>query len=534
LQDDDPVIDGSIQTFSLTLDAILDHAARWHCDTEVVTAHEGQDNARVTYVQLRDRARKVSAVLTGFGVTAGQRVATLAWNTQAHMEAWFGIMGMGAVCHTLNPRLTAVQLAWMLDQSEARIIIVSADLAKLAQEVADHAAGVQRVLVIDGVASGGHARVVVETLDSLLETVRDDEVVWGQFEETSPSGLCFTSGSTGAPKGVTYTHRSSFLHTLKLLSADVLAARTDDVILPIVPLFHANAWGLPFAAPAAGSKLVLPGRQTDGASLARLIAAEGVTIAVGVPTVFLGLCEHLDATGRTLPSLRRIILGGAQTPPALMERLERQLGVIVQNSWGMTELSPVGVFSALGDVDGRAAVSGRPALGVDLLLTDEDGAPLAEQRDQEGRLHVRGAAVIERYFGQAQPATNADGWFDTGDLARIDRKGNLMITGRAKDLIKSGGEWINPAEIEALVCALPEVSLAAVIGRADAKWSERPLLLVELRDGAEITDQALLGALKGQIASWWIPDAVVRLPAMPLAATGKIDKLQLRATYGAG
>jgi len=527
------VIDGSIQTFSLTLDAILDHAAKWHCDTEVVTAREGQDNARVTYAGLRERAKQVSAVLAGFGVTAGRRVATLAWNTQAHMEAWFGIMGMGAVCHTLNPRLTAVQLAWMLDQSGARIVIVSADLAKLALEVADHAAGVERILVIDGVAATRHPRAVVETLDDLLAAA-EGEVPWGRFDETSPSGLCFTSGSTGAPKGVTYTHRSSFLHTLKMLAADVLAARVDDVILPVVPLFHANAWGLPFAAPAAGSKLVLPGRHTDGASLARLIAAEGVTVAVGVPTVFLGLCEHLDATGAALPSLKRIILGGAQTPPALMERLERQLGVTVQNSWGMTELSPVGVFSTLGDIDGRASVSGRPALGVDLMLADETGAPLADQRDQEGRLHVRGAAVIERYFGQEQPATNADGWFDTGDLARIDHKGNLMITGRAKDLIKSGGEWINPSEIEALVCALPEVSLAAVIGKADAKWSERPLLLVELRDGAEITDQALLDALRGKIASWWIPDAVVRLPAMPLAATGKIDKLSLRATYGAG
>jgi fatty-acyl-CoA synthase len=526
------VIDGSMQTFSLTLDKLLDHAAKWHGETEVVTAREGGERARATYAQLRDRARKVSAVLSGFGVVVGERVATLAWNTQAHMEAWFGIMGMGAVCHTLNPRLTAVQLAWMLDQSGARLLIVSADLAKLAYEIADHAAGLERILVIDGAASTVHARAVFEPLDPLIAAA-EDEVAWGEFDETAPSGLCFTSGSTGAPKGVTYTHRSSYLHTLKLLAADVLAARTVDVILPIVPLFHASAWGLPFAAPVAGSKLVLPGRQTDGASLARLIAAEGVTIAVGVPTVFLGLCEHLDATGATLPSLQRIIVGGAPTPPALMDRLERQLGVVVQNSWGMTELSPVGVFGVLGDLDRRAAVSGRPALGVDLMVADQDGAPLAQQRDQEGRLYVRGATVIERYFGQTQPATNADGWFDTGDLARIDAKGNLMITGRAKDLIKSGGEWINPAEIEALVCALPEVSLAAVIGRVDVKWSERPILLVELRDGAEITDQQLLDALRGRVASWWIPDAVVRLPSMPLAATGKIDKLGLRAAYGA-
>jgi fatty-acyl-CoA synthase len=527
------VIDGSIQSFPLTLDRIVDHAAKWHPEAEVVTAREGHENARVNYADLRDRARKISSVLQGFGVAAGQRVATLAWNTQAHVESWYAIMGMGAICHTLNPRLTAVQLAWMLDQSGARIVIVSADLAKLALEVADHAARVERVLVIDGAAAAAHPRAAVQSLEPLIDAA-SGEVAWGGFDETAPSGLCFTSGSTGAPKGVTYTHRSSFLHTLKLLQADVLGARVTDVVLPIVPLFHANAWGLPFAVPAAGSKLVLPGRHTDGASLARLIAAEGVTIAVGVPTVFLGLCEHLDATGAALPSLQRIIVGGAPMPPALMERIERQLGVVVQTSWGMTELSPVGVFGVLSDPDRQAAVSGKPAIGVDLMVADENGAPLAEQRDQEGRLYVRGAAVIERYFGQDQAVVDADGWFDTGDLARIDRKGNLMITGRSKDLIKSGGEWINPAEIEAIVCALPQVSLAAVIGRADVKWSERPILLVELREGAEITDQALLDALRGRVASWWIPDAVVRLPSMPLAATGKIDKLGLRATYGAG
>jgi acyl-CoA synthetase (AMP-forming)/AMP-acid ligase II len=527
------VIDGSMQSFPLTLDRILEHAAKWHRDVEVVTAREGQGNARITYAGLRERALKVSSLLAGLGVVTGDRVATLAWNTQHHVESWYGIMGMGAVCHTLNPRLTARQLAWMLDQSQARILIVSADLLKLALEVANDAVRLERIFVIDGEATQDHGRARVETLEPLLPTA-GMPVEWGAFDETAPSGLCFTSGSTGAPKGVTYTHRSSFLHTLKMLQADVLGARVVDVILPIVPLFHASAWGLPFALPAAGSKMVLPGRQTDGASLARLIVSEGVTVAVGVPTVFLGLCEHLEATGTKLPSLKRIVLGGAATPPALMERLERDLGVVVQNSWGMTELSPVGVFGALSDADPRAGVSGRPAIGVDLMVADENGAPLAEQRDQEGRLHVRGAAVIDRYFGQTHSVVDAEGWFDTGDLARIDRKGNLMITGRSKDLIKSGGEWINPAEIEALVCELPEVSLAAVIGKADVKWSERPMLLIELREGQEITDQDLLGSLRGRIASWWIPDTVVRLPVMPLASTGKIDKLSLRAAYSNG
>ncbi|MET0536165.1 MAG: long-chain-fatty-acid--CoA ligase [Steroidobacter sp.] len=526
-----PVIDGSIQTFPLTLDRILEHAAKWHPEAEVVTAGESV-NRRVGYASLAQRARKVSRILSEFGVAPGTRVATLAWNSQAHVEAWYAIMGMGAVCHTLNPRLTATQLAWMLGQSDARILIVSADLLPLAMQIVAEAR-LERILVIDGDAENVNAGAIeLLALESLIERAAGD-FKWGGFDECAPSGLCFTSGSTGAPKGVTYTHRSSFLHTLRLLQAEVLGLKCTDVVLPVVPMFHANAWGLPFAVPATGAKLVLPGRRTDGASLARLIAAEQVTIAVGVPTVWLGLCEHLETTGIRLPSLKRIVVGGAPMPPALMERIEQRLGVTVQTSWGMTELSPVGTFGVLSDSVRNAALSGRPALGVDLMLADENGEPLQNQRDREGRLHVRGAAVIERYFGQEHPAITTEGWFDTGDLARIDAQGNLMITGRAKDLIKSGGEWINPAEIEAVVCALPQVSLAAVIGRSDHKWGERPILLVELREDQDISDQDLLESLRGRVASWWIPDAVVRVPSMPLAATGKIDKIRLRAAFSA-
>jgi acyl-CoA synthetase (AMP-forming)/AMP-acid ligase II len=525
------MIDGSIQAFPLTLDRILDHAAKWHSSAEVVTAGESGANRRVGYALLCQRARKISRVLRDFGVFLGARVATLAWNSQAHVEAWYAIMGMGAVCHTLNPRLTAKQLAWMLGQSDAKVLIVSADLLPLTMQIVADAPRLERILVIDGHAAGQSPDSVEPiALESLIERAIDD-FEWGGFDECSPSGLCFTSGSTGAPKGVTYTHRSSFLHTLRLLQADVLGLKGTDVVLPVVPMFHANAWGLPFAVPATGAKLVLPGRHADGARLARLIAAEKVTIAVGVPTVWLGLCEHLEATGIQLPSLQRIVVGGASMPPALMERIERRLDVTVQTSWGMTELSPVGTFGVLSDSVRSAAVSGRPALGVDLMLADEKGDPLEEQRDREGRLHVRGAAVIERYFGQERPAISAEGWFDTGDLARIDGQGNLIITGRAKDLIKSGGEWINPAEIEAVVGSLPQVSLAAVIGRNDNKWGERPLLLVELREDQDISDQDLLASLRGRVASWWIPDAVVRVPRMPLAATGKIDKIHLRAAF---
>ncbi|MGH6649495.1 MAG: AMP-binding protein [Sphingopyxis sp.] len=527
------MIDGSMQDYPLTLNRFLDHAARWHGEAEVVSAREDGSVARISYAALRERSLAISSLLGGFGIGQGDRVATLAWNSAAHVELWYAVMGMGAVCHTLNPRLTGPQLASMAVQSGAKILVASADLLPLAKLIAERAPAIERLLLIDGEAGEGGTSVPVAELESLIADAPGG-AVWGDFSETAPAGLCFTSGTTGAPKGVTYTHRGSFLHTLRSLQADVMAFTGRDAVLAVVPMFHANAWGLPFALPAVGGKLVLPGRMADGASLARLIAAEGVTIGVGVPTVWLGLVEHLETVGGELPSLKRLIVGGAPMAPALMERLEKRLGVTIQTSWGMTELSPLGVIAPPDDPLRNAAVSGRPAIGVDLRLTDAGGTPLAEQRGGEGHLHVRGAAVVDRYFGEEAPATDAEGWFPTGDLARIDGKGNLIITGRAKDLIKSGGEWINPAEIEAVVGALPQVSLAAVIGRQDAKWGERPVLLVEMRGGEEIDDAALLAPLAGRVAPWWIPDAVVRLAAMPLAPTGKIDKIRLRTEHGTG
>lgn len=521
------MIDGQMQSFPLTLNKFLEHAAKWRPETELVTAREDGSRERIGYAGLLGRSRRVSAVLKELGVNAGDRVATLAWNTQAHIEAWYGAMSMGAVCHTLNPRLTGAQLAAMVVKSEARILIASADLAPLADEIAKAAPQIALVLIIDGAARGNH-----RALAPLIDQASDRDVVWGAFDETLPSGLCFTSGTTGAPKGVSYTHRSSYLHTLRLLQADVLGPTTRDTILAVVPMFHANAWGLPFAAPAAGAKLVLPGRALDGASLAALINDEQVTIGVGIATVWLGLVEHLEATGQQTPTLQRVVVGGAPLPPALMQRIEDRLGVRVQTSWGMTELSPSGTFAPPDEANRDAALSGRPAIGVDLLLTDAEGAALDEQRGVEGHLRVKGAAVIARYFGDETSATDVDGWFPTGDLAKIDNEGNLIITGRAKDLIKSGGEWINPVEIESVVSRHPGVSLAAVIGKAHEKWGERPILLVQTREDNAISDEALLAPLRDSVAPWWIPDAVIRIPRMPLAPTGKIDKVRLRKDYG--
>lgn len=530
--------DGTMQTFALTLDKFLEHAAKWHAGAEVVTARADGAADRQCYAAVRTRARRVSALLAARGVCAGERVATLAWNSRAHLEAWYGIMGMGSVCHTLNPRLAPAQLASQLQQSAARLLIASADLAPLVEAITAHPTVLGGILFIDGVPDAARTRagVPAQLLETALATAGDeaagDAVVWGGFPETAPSALCFTSGTTGAPKGVTYTHRSSYLHTLHMLPPDAMGITASDAVLAVVPMFHANGWGLPFVVPAVGGKLVLPGRRADGASLAALIRSEEVTVAAGVSTVWLGLAEHLEASGQDLPTLTRVLVGGAPLAPALMERLERQLGVTVQTSWGMTELSPTGTMSPPSQPGRRASASGRPSVGVDLLLTDAHGRPLPEQRGAEGYLRVRGASVVERYFGHAAPATDAGGWLDTGDLARIEPDGSLLITGRAKDLIKSGGEWINPAEIEAIVGALPQVSLAAVIGRPDPKWGERPILLVETRRDQPISDQELLAPLRGRVASWCIPDTVVRVPSMPVAPTGKIDKMRLRTEYG--
>ncbi|MBI1361183.1 MAG: AMP-binding protein [Alphaproteobacteria bacterium] len=522
-----------VQEFPLRLAGFLEHAAKWRPDAGVVTATGRGTTARIRYRDLLQASRRFSTALRRFSVGAGDRVATLAWNTQAHAEAWYGIAGMGAVVHTLNPRLSPDTLGSMARQAEDRVLVVSASLASLGAELAKLAPSIERLIVIDEALDLGalDAPVPVSLHGEMADYPPGE---WGGDDENAPATLCFTSGTTGEPKGVIYTHRSSYLHTLRLLQAEVIGPTAADRILMVVPMFHANGWGLQFAAPAAGASLILPGRHSDGESLASLIRTEGVTVAAGVPTVWLGLIDHIDQTGEDLPTLKRIIVGGAPMGSQLMERIERRLGAIVQTSWGMTELTPLGTI-APADLPCRdAASAGRVAVGVDLLLKDENGRPLPDQREAEGRLHIKGQSVVNRYYGQSEPAVDAEGWFDTGDLARIGEDGSLFITGRAKDLIKSGGEWINPAEIESIVGASPLVSQVAVIARLDPKWGERPILIVEMADNATATDDQLVQRLRGRVPSWWAPDAVIRVAAMPLAATGKIDKQKLRDAFGQG
>lgn len=519
-----------MQDYALTVDRFLDHGAKWHGRKTVVTAG-GAGDAVIGYAELRQRANRLSGALLDLGLKPGDRIATLAWNTQHHLEVWYGAMGVGLTCHTLNPRLTVAHLAAMITEVGDRVLAVGAGLSDLARDLAAACPSLERLILLDGDTDEGEGGLPVDALETLL-VERGRTATWGTFDERTLAGLCFTSGTTGAPKGVGYTHRSNYLHTLRALQADAMALTARDRVLVAVPMFHANAWGLPFAAPAVGAGLILPGRATDGASLARLIQQQEATVAVGVPTVWLGLLDHLDAVGGETPSLQRIIIGGSSCPDALLRRMESRLGVVVQTSWGMTELSPLGAISPpVADIGGPHG-SGRPAMGLDLLLTDEEGAPLAEQRNRVGRLKVRGDSVTRRYFGAAADAVDAQGWFDTGDLASLDDAGNLTLAGRSKDLIKSGGEWINPVEIEDIVGALPAVGLVAVIGRVDGKWGERPLMVIEPAQGEALDDHALTASLKGRVADWWIPDRIVRIEAMPLAATGKIDKTQLRAIYG--
>ncbi|RZJ46319.1 MAG: AMP-dependent synthetase [Brevundimonas sp.] len=521
---------GPIQDYALTVDRFLDHGAKWHGEARVITADAAGNDAVIGYAALRDRANRLSGALLDLGLSPGDRIATLAWNTQHHVEVWYGAMGVGLVCHTLNPRLTVAHLSAMIIQAEDRVLAVGAGLRDMAEALMAACPCLEQLILLDG-ETPGTERTDISDLETLL-AARGRPAIWGQFEETSLAGLCFTSGTTGAPKGVAYTHRSNYLHTTRALQADAMALTAKDAVLVAVPMFHANAWGLPFAAPAVGADLVLPGRVTDGASLARLIDRHQITVAVGVPTVWLGLLDHLDATGGETHSLERIVIGGSSCPDSLLQRMESRFGATVQTSWGMTELSPLGAISPRSDKPGAARGSGRPPMGLDLLLTDADGAPLPDQRNAVGHLKVKGQSVVRRYFGAAQDAVDADGWFDTGDLATLDDAGNLTLAGRSKDLIKSGGEWINPVEIEDIVGALPSVGLVAVIGRADPKWGERPLMVIEPARGQEVEDEELKATLKGQVADWWIPERIVRVEAMPLAATGKINKAVLRSTYG--
>lgn len=520
-----------MQNYRLTTDKFIEHAAKWSPHREIVWAEQGIVQNRIGYAAMRDRSNRLSGALKALGLLTGDRVGTLAWNTQHHLEIYYATMSAGFVCHTLNSRFTVAHLAAIVNEAEDRVLAVASSLLSLLRELLPLCPTVEHVILLDGdvnelpTLEGSKAQLWLH--DTLLETL-GAPFVWGEFDEETPAGLCYTSGTTGAPRGVLYSHRSNYLHTLRALQADSIGLTGNDVAMIAVPMFHANGWGLPFATPAVGAKLVLPGRHADGASLATLMRDEGVTFAAGVHTLWLGVIDHVEATGMELPNLKRLLIGGSRCPEALLRRIEQRLGVQLQTSWGMTELSPLGTIAVPGASWSDHHASGRPPMGIDLKLTDADGTTLASQRNVVGHLKVKGASVLDRYYKSETDALDAEGYFDTGDLASLDDEGNLSICGRSKDLIKSGGEWINPAEIEDIVGRLPAVRLVAVVGRTDRKWGERPVLVVELNAGESFRPDDLLACLQGKVANWWIPDKVVQMESMPLAATGKIDKNRLR------
>jgi fatty-acyl-CoA synthase len=535
-----------MQDWPLTVDRILDHARAWHPHREVVTRSVEGPIVRTTYGAIHGRAKQLSNALLEFGVRPGDRIATLAWNSGAHMEVWYGIMGIGAVCHTLNPRLFSEQLAYIINHAEDRIIFTDLTFLPQLEAVLAGCPTVQKIVVLTddahmvpfnpaGVPSVNFSGV--QSYESFIAG-RPAEAAWGDFDENTAAGLCYTSGTTGNPKGVLYSHRSNFLHTLSGLSKDILGLDCNDVILPVVPMFHANAWGIAFDGPAAGAKLVMPGPKADGASIHELMETEGVTVSAAVPTVWQMLLQHLDETGGKLTTLKRIYNGGAALPESIVRRF-KDYGVDARAVWGMTETSPLGTVCNLTPevlalpYDEQVSVrvkGGRPPLGIELKIVDDEGRRLPHDGATFGRLFVKGPFVSRAYFkGDGGDILDSEGFFDTGDVATIDRLGFLQITDRAKDVVKSGGEWISTIEIENIALSHPKTALAAVVGVPHPKWDERPILLVKLKDGVTATKEEYLAHLEGKIAKWWTPDDVLFVDDIPLGATGKLDKKVIRA-----
>ena len=533
---------GLMQGQPLTTAMLIDHAARWHGRREIVSRRPDGSLERTDWAGVARQARTVAAALVGLGLQSGDRVATLAWNRTAHLALYFGVTAGGMVLHTVNPRLFAEQIAYIIGHGGARVLCVDPDLLPILEPIADQLTAVDHIVVLGD--PGDCALPGVIGWDALLAGV-DPLAAWPTIDENAASTLCYTSGTTGNPKGVLYSHRSTVLHSYAITAADAMALSARDTVLLVTPLFHVNAWGVPFAAAMCGAKLVLPGAALDGGSILDLLRDEAVTFSLGVPTIWFGVLDHIEATttpaDRAALALNRVFTGGAATPRALIVRFRDLLGVTVMQAWGMTETSPVStVCRPLAshdtlDPDAFAdlmATQGRPLCGVELRIEGPDGAEIAAGSDVSGLLKVRGPWVVGGYFGQEQgSALDADGWFDTGDIAWIDDDGFLHLTDRAKDVIKSGGEWISSIDLENAAVAHPAVAEAAVIAVPHPRWQERPLLLVRTHDGSAVDRAEMLAFLGTRVARWWLPDDVVTVADLPHTATGKLLKTELRAQY---
>jgi 3-(methylthio)propionyl---CoA ligase len=532
---------GLMQQQPLLISSLLVHAERHHGEQQVVTRRVEGDIHRLSYRELAERARRVANALAGLGVKPGSRVATLAWNTHRHVELYYGVSGSGAVLHTLNPRLHPDQVVYIADHAEDEVLLFDLSFLPLIEAVASRVKTVRHWVVLtdrEHMPAQSKLPHLICYEDWIAQASASYD--WPSFDENTASSLCYTSGTTGNPKGVLYSHRSTVLHTMAAALPDCLGVSAADAVLPVVPMFHVNSWGIVYLAPMTGAKLVLPGPGLDGKSLYELFEAEGVTISAGVPTVWQGLLAHVEANGLKFSTMRKSAIGGSACPPAMIAKFRDTYNVRVVHAWGMTEMSPIGTAAAFkaqhreASPEAQLAVmstQGRAVYGVDMKIVDENGVELPWDGQASGDVLVRGPWILREYFKAEGGDPLRQGWFPTGDVAKFTPDGYMVITDRSKDVIKSGGEWIGSIDLENIAMAHPAVAMAACIACKHPKWDERPLLVVMKKPGAELGRQELLAFYEGKIAKWWTPDDVVFVDAIPLGATGKMQKIKLREQF---
>ncbi len=537
---------GLMQEHPLVISSLIDFVEREHPEQEIVTrtGERSEDRHRITYAELADRARRLAAALHRLDIGLGDRVATLAWNTHRHLEIFYGVSGVGAVCHTINPRLFAEQVAFMINEAEDKLLLVDLDLLPVVEAVAPALNHLPPIVVLAPQDQLPASLPVASANLLSYETLLAESApsfAWPALDERTAAVLCYTSGTTGKPKGVLYSHRAILLHTYAACMKDALGFGAADTVMPVVPMFHVMAWGIPYAAAAVGCKLVLPGRYLDAPSLCDLIIEEGVNFAAGVSTIWLNLVHHLEATGTRLPSMERILCGGSPVARTTVQEFAEHADVKVVHAWGMTELSPIAGVNSPKRGTARypspayfelQKKQGRALFGIDIKTVDEAGRMLPRDGTTSGFIKTRGHWVIEEYFRHAGEGTvDADRWFDTGDVGTIDEHGYLLITDRTKDMIKSGGEWISSIELENLAVSHPAIAEAAVIAVKHPRWVERPLLLCVKQPSAEASREDILAFYDGKVAKWWIPDDVLFVDSLPYTATGKLFKSELRKQY---
>ncbi|TPG57698.1 long-chain-fatty-acid--CoA ligase [Roseomonas nepalensis] len=535
---------GMMMDVPLLTTSIMRHAAEYHGDTEIVSRLPDGSIHRTDYARTWRRCGRLARALVALGLSGGDRVGTLAWNGHRHLELYHAVGGAGMVCHTINPRLFPEQIAYIIDHAGDSVLFVDPGFVPLLEGLLDRLARPPRVVVLAdaaGMPASSRLPGLLCYEDLLAEAAEDFD--WPDLDENTACSLCYTSGTTGEPKGVLYSHRSAVLHAMAIVAPDVFALSARSVAMPVVPMFHVNAWGLPYAAPMVGAKLVLPGPKLDGASLHALIEEEGVTFTAGVPTVWMALLNWMAENGRRFGPLQRVIIGGSACPPVMIERF-RAHGVHVVHAWGMTETSPLGAASTPkakheGWPEERlaelAAKQGRPLFGVGLRVVDGQGREIARDGTAHGSLLVRGPWVASGYFRQeGAPAFAHPGWFETGDVVTMDEDGYVQVVDRTKDVVKSGGEWIGSIELENIALAHPAVREAAVVARPDERWGERPLLVLVLHEGQYVTWAEMARFYEGKIPKWCIPDAMVVVEELPHTATGKLQKARIRDMLRAG